>query len=211
MLPSEVEHQNRCHLSLPTCRGRAGTQESAGGSPVDLQADVAYEKTKIVYCKDVTRRGDYPNQSFDLLGFIFRARKAVWHGYRYVHGFQPAPSSKAPEGRQQDEPRLGPSPRAAGPPHRSQVRPLARCPVLGPRTCRLLNEQAGLCDQQSNGVEPLTRIGAEDDHPLDRDAAAPSLGGAERSVVPEVCPGMGVVLQHSRCTCAAWRCGPIFL
>jgi RNA-directed DNA polymerase len=25
----------------------------------------------------VTRRGDYPNQSFDFLGFTFRARKAV--------------------------------------------------------------------------------------------------------------------------------------
>jgi RNA-directed DNA polymerase len=53
------------------------------------------EKTKIVYCRDVTRRGDYPNQSFDFLGFTFRARKVVWHGYRYVHGFRPAPSSKA--------------------------------------------------------------------------------------------------------------------
>jgi hypothetical protein len=53
------------------------------------------EKTKIVYCKDVTRRGDYPNQSFDFPGFTFRARKVVWHGHRYVHGFRPTPSSKA--------------------------------------------------------------------------------------------------------------------
>ena len=35
------------------------------------------EKTKIVYCKDANRRGDFPNQSFDFLGFTFRARKAV--------------------------------------------------------------------------------------------------------------------------------------
>ena len=53
------------------------------------------EKTKIVYCKDVNRRGDYPNQSFDFLGFAFRARKTVWHGHRYVHGFRPAVSPKA--------------------------------------------------------------------------------------------------------------------
>src|SRR6267378_6857626 len=33
------------------------------------------EKTKIVYCKDANRRGDFPNQSFDFLGFKFRARK----------------------------------------------------------------------------------------------------------------------------------------
>ena len=29
------------------------------------------EKTKIVYCKDANRRGDFPNQSFDFLGFTF--------------------------------------------------------------------------------------------------------------------------------------------
>ena len=53
------------------------------------------EKTKIVYCKDVNRRGDYPHQSFDFLGFTFRARKTVWHGHRYAHGFRPAASPKA--------------------------------------------------------------------------------------------------------------------
>jgi len=53
------------------------------------------EKTKIIYCKDVNRRSDHPNQSFDFLGFAFRARKTVWHGYRYAHGFRPAVSPKA--------------------------------------------------------------------------------------------------------------------
>src|SRR4029077_14161818 len=33
-------------------------------------------KTKIVYCKDANRHGDFSNQSFDFLGFKFRARKA---------------------------------------------------------------------------------------------------------------------------------------
>ena len=33
------------------------------------------EKTKIVHCKDVNRRGDFPNIHFDFLGFQFRARK----------------------------------------------------------------------------------------------------------------------------------------
>ncbi len=33
------------------------------------------EKTRIVYCKDVNRRGDHPNIHFDFLGFQFRARK----------------------------------------------------------------------------------------------------------------------------------------
>ena len=40
------------------------------------------EKTKIVYCKDANRHGDFPNQSFDFLGFTFRARKALGSGGR---------------------------------------------------------------------------------------------------------------------------------
>ena len=36
------------------------------------------EKTKIVYCKDANRRGDFPNHAFDFLGFQFRARKTMW-------------------------------------------------------------------------------------------------------------------------------------
>jgi len=52
------------------------------------------EKTKIVYCKDRKRRGDYPNISFDFLGFCFRARKTMWNG-KPAHGFLPAVSPKA--------------------------------------------------------------------------------------------------------------------
>lgn len=32
------------------------------------------EKTKIVYCKDGKRKGQYPNKSFDFLGYTFRGR-----------------------------------------------------------------------------------------------------------------------------------------
>jgi RNA-directed DNA polymerase len=35
-------------------------------------------KTKVVYCKDVNRRGNFPVISFDFLGFQFRARKTMW-------------------------------------------------------------------------------------------------------------------------------------
>src|SRR6202051_4218313 len=52
------------------------------------------EKTKIVYCKDANRRGDFPNQSFDFLGFSFRARKTMWNGNIHAHGFMPAASPK---------------------------------------------------------------------------------------------------------------------
>ena len=53
------------------------------------------EKTKIVYCKDANRRGDFPNQSFDFLGFTFRARKALRREGRPFACFLPAASPKA--------------------------------------------------------------------------------------------------------------------
>src|SRR5262245_8602780 len=53
------------------------------------------EKTKIVYCKDANRRGAFPNQSFDFLGFTFRARKALGRGRRAFACFLPAASPKA--------------------------------------------------------------------------------------------------------------------
>jgi group II intron reverse transcriptase/maturase len=56
------------------------------------------EKTRIVYCKDVNRHGDFPVISFDFLGFQFRARKTMWRkGEKriFTHSFQPAASPKA--------------------------------------------------------------------------------------------------------------------
>ena len=56
------------------------------------------EKTKIVYCKDVNRKDDFPVISFDFLGYQFRARKVMWvHGDRriFAHSFSPAASPKA--------------------------------------------------------------------------------------------------------------------
>jgi group II intron reverse transcriptase/maturase len=56
------------------------------------------EKTKIVYCKDVNRRGDFPVIAFDFLGYQFRARKTMWRkGEKriFAHNFQPAASPKA--------------------------------------------------------------------------------------------------------------------
>lgn len=54
------------------------------------------EKTKIVYCKDANRRGDYPVCKFVFLGFEFRAREAMNSrtGKLFV-SFSPAVSPKA--------------------------------------------------------------------------------------------------------------------
>jgi RNA-directed DNA polymerase len=53
------------------------------------------DKTRIVYCKDGTRRGSYEHTSFTFLGFTFRARKArSRHGVNFT-GFLPAISKDA--------------------------------------------------------------------------------------------------------------------
>jgi RNA-directed DNA polymerase len=56
------------------------------------------DKTKIVYCKDANRPGDFPVIAFDFLGFQFRARKTMWgkgEKRSFAHSFQPAASPKA--------------------------------------------------------------------------------------------------------------------
>ena len=52
-------------------------------------------KTRVVYCKDADRRGNYANTSFDFLGYTFRPRlsKNRW-GKTFVN-FSPAMSAKA--------------------------------------------------------------------------------------------------------------------
>jgi RNA-directed DNA polymerase len=53
------------------------------------------EKTKIVYCKQADRPGEYPNMAFDFLGYTFRPRGVKnKHGQIFV-GFAPAISQKA--------------------------------------------------------------------------------------------------------------------
>jgi len=53
------------------------------------------EKTKIVYCKDDDRKGDYENTSFDFLGYTFRPRGAKNKYGKYFTNFLPAISGKA--------------------------------------------------------------------------------------------------------------------
>ena len=62
------------------------------------------EKTKIVYCKDDDRRGNYPNESFDFLGYTFRARRSKNRWGEYFVNFSPAVSNQATKGP--DYPRL---------------------------------------------------------------------------------------------------------
>jgi RNA-directed DNA polymerase len=53
------------------------------------------QKTKIVYCKEDDRRGNYPEQKFDFLGFTFQPRRAKSRKGKLFVGFMPAISNKA--------------------------------------------------------------------------------------------------------------------
>lgn len=53
------------------------------------------EKTKIVYCKDDDRRGNYPVSQFDFLGFTFRNRRSKNRYGKYFVNFSPAVSNSA--------------------------------------------------------------------------------------------------------------------
>jgi RNA-directed DNA polymerase len=53
------------------------------------------EKTRIVYCKDSYKKGDYKEVSFDFLGYTFRPRKAISKRGNLFTGFLPGISQKA--------------------------------------------------------------------------------------------------------------------
>ncbi len=53
------------------------------------------EKTKVVYCKDSNRGGQYPVVSFDFLGYCFRARLSRNRYGKYFVNFSPAIAPKA--------------------------------------------------------------------------------------------------------------------
>ncbi len=69
---------------------RAAIAERLGTLGLELHPG----KTKIAYCKDANRRGDFGHTSFDFLGYTFRGRLAK--GPRgYFTGFSPAISATA--------------------------------------------------------------------------------------------------------------------
>lgn len=53
------------------------------------------QKTKIAYCKDAKRRGDYPEWRFDFLGYTFRPRRAMTRTGKLFVNFAPAVSDQA--------------------------------------------------------------------------------------------------------------------
>lgn len=56
------------------------------------------QKTRIVYCKDADRRGDYPETSFDFLGYTFLPRLSMNRWGKTFVNFSPAVSNSAQKG-----------------------------------------------------------------------------------------------------------------
>jgi RNA-directed DNA polymerase len=100
---------SRTHPDLPWCRYaddglvHCRTEQEAESLRVELQARLEVcglqmhpTKTKIVYCKDNRRRGDYPNVTFDFLGYQFRPRRvANSQRTEFFCGYTPAVSPGA--------------------------------------------------------------------------------------------------------------------
>jgi RNA-directed DNA polymerase len=83
VLHCRSEHQARAVL--------AALHERMAQVGLELHPD----KTRIVYCKDGTRRGTYDHTAFTFLGFTFRARGVRLKNGRMFTGFNPAVSKDA--------------------------------------------------------------------------------------------------------------------
>ena len=58
-------------------------------------------KTRIIYCKDDDRKGEYPDTKFDFLGYTFRPRRSKNRYNKYFINFTPAVSNKASKAMRQ--------------------------------------------------------------------------------------------------------------
>jgi RNA-directed DNA polymerase len=80
------------------CRTESEAQEVRSAIAVRLREcrlELHPDKTKVVYCKDDDRRGNYPSEKFDFLGYTFRPRRSKNRYGKYFINFSPAVSDKA--------------------------------------------------------------------------------------------------------------------
>lgn len=66
-----------------------------GARLAECRLELHPKKTKIVFCKSNQRRGSYPNEKFDFLGYTFRPRTARNRSGEVFVGFNPAVSNEA--------------------------------------------------------------------------------------------------------------------
>lgn len=80
-----------CRTEREAVELKAAVEDRLRKSKLELHP----EKTKIVFCKNQNRRGAYPNESFDFLGYTFRPRLAMNRLGACFVSFLPAISGKA--------------------------------------------------------------------------------------------------------------------
>ena len=88
-----------CHC-VSEAQARA-LKEALGQRLLQCQLELHPHKTKIVYCKDANRRGRYPEQRFDFLGYTFRPRSSKNRTGQLFASFAPAVSEKAAKAMRQ--------------------------------------------------------------------------------------------------------------
>ncbi|MEA4884113.1 MAG: group II intron reverse transcriptase/maturase [Clostridia bacterium] len=81
--------------------GALELRDSLEGRLAECGLELHPTKTRIVYCKDDDRRGDYPETKFDFLGYTFRPRRSKNRYGKLFINFTPAVSNKAKKAMRQ--------------------------------------------------------------------------------------------------------------
>jgi len=76
-------------------------KRAIGERLAECKLELHPEKTRIIYCKDGDRRGNYLNERFDFLGFTFRPRRSKNRWGKFFINFSPAVSDKATKAMRQ--------------------------------------------------------------------------------------------------------------
>ncbi len=94
----QVQFERYADDAIVHCKTEVEAQEVRAAIAARLEEcrlELHPEKTKIVYCKDDDRRGTYPNEKFDFLGYTFRPRRSKNRKGKHFINFSPAISDKA--------------------------------------------------------------------------------------------------------------------
>jgi RNA-directed DNA polymerase len=94
----DVPFERYADDAIVHCKTEKQTQavrKSIEGRLAQCKLELHPEKTMIVYCKDDDRRGSYPNEKFNFLGYTFRPRRSKNRLGKHFVNFSPAVSSKA--------------------------------------------------------------------------------------------------------------------
>jgi len=84
--------------AIAHCRSKEAAQDllaSLKERLAECKLELHPVKTRIVYCKDDTRKGDHPEIAFDFLGYTFRPRKSKTRYGKIRTNYLPAVSQKA--------------------------------------------------------------------------------------------------------------------